>query len=65
MTWTTVKPTQPGWYWYRRGKAQNEVLMHVQGVGEQMTALWPDGRWDAVFSVSLSGEWSGRLERPS
>ena len=64
MNWTTSKPTVPGWYWYRKGEEQNPVLVQVQGLGELMTALRPDGRWDAIFSMSLLGEWSGPIEAP-
>lgn len=36
--------------------------MRVQGIGEQTTAVWPEGRWESVFN--LAGEWSGPFERP-
>jgi hypothetical protein len=62
MIWRAQKPTQAGWYWYRKDQRQSQVLMQVKGSGAQTTAGWPDGRWDAVFS--MPGEWSGPLERP-
>ena len=26
MSWTTEKPTVPGWYWYRELKGEAEIL---------------------------------------
>ena len=63
MTWTIEKPTKPGWYWYRKNEEQSQVLMQMQGIGEQTTAVGPNGRWESVFN--MPGEWSGPLERMS
>lgn len=57
MTWTILKPTQPGWYWYRKNEEQSQVLMHVQGDWRADDRVWPEGRWESVFH--MPGEWSG------
>lgn len=38
--WTTKKPTQPGWYWYRCGEADMPHPIKVYVVGLSLYA-WP------------------------
>jgi hypothetical protein len=54
MTWTILKPTKPGWYWYRKNEEQSQVLMHVQGIGEPTTAygLKDDGNRSSICLVN-------------
>ena len=64
MTWTTSKPTVPGWYWWRRhGKVR---VVEIVEVGEEDEAdLEVQG--DALaFSLKLltHGDWAGPLEAP-
>jgi hypothetical protein len=59
MNWTTSKPKVPGRYWYRENQEVSEVLMRVQGMGEQTSAVSPDGRWESV--LNMDGEWSQLL----
>ena len=61
MTWSTDKPTKPGWYWYRTTKQQGKILVHVRGTGKHTTAIFPRGRWQSIFL--LPGEWAGPVER--
>ncbi len=60
MIWTTDKPTVPSRYWYRENQKASGVLMRVEGMGEQTSAVTPDGRWESVSN--MDGEWSARDE---
>lgn len=52
MTWTATKPTQSGWYWYRRNVWQMIVYLddtgYVYGFSQQ----------------TLHGEWAGPIPEP-
>lgn len=64
MTWTTVKPTKPGWYWWRRpyGKRVIETIVKVKPwrIGETGLVVY------ACKPVErCAGEWSSEpLEPP-
>ena len=61
VTWTTEKPTMPGWYWYWTGEQGKDPCMaRVFAFGGHMNAVWSDGRSEYV--ISMSGEWMGPLE---
>ncbi|TMQ31629.1 MAG: hypothetical protein E6K65_00575 [Nitrospirae bacterium] len=34
MTWTTEKPSKPGWYWYRESKGEPEILSLYKDDGQ-------------------------------
>lgn len=58
--WSTDKPTQPGWYWFR-GKAHESDAFIVL-VDEAGQFQWPDGGFQ---EVSLArGEWAGPIQEP-
>ncbi len=65
MNWTIDNPTVPGWYWYRKSEQEKKILLKlgVYAFSNQMKAICPSGRSASVSS--MSGEWSGPLERPS
>lgn len=64
VTWTTEKPTQTGWYWYRKDSIDAPMLYcgvawdHIvdfAGLNEPVAFMKDD---------LLEGEWSGPLEQP-
>ena len=61
MTWTTEKPTRPGWYWYRKGEKDVQLLMDVRKIEGQLTAHWSNGVSEVIDH--MCGEWSGPLAR--
>lgn len=78
MTWTTEKPTQPGWYGYRDEHTKDENTKKVRGlIFEVRESLRNDGRLllfthlnlygeteDCHHVDKLDGEWFGPLEIP-
>jgi hypothetical protein len=60
LRWTTQKPTQAGWYWYR-GQAHEEEPFIVQ-VDRAGQFQWPDGGFQEV--TLAKGEWAGPIEPP-
>jgi hypothetical protein len=54
MTWTSEKPQQPGWYWYRE-----ETWTAINSVSGGFF-VYPDGR----HVSEMNGEWAGPLEPP-
>jgi len=57
MTWTTDKPTKPGWYWLAKYTVTPMVVLFD---GE-----WARGPfWDARIEKIKDGEWAGPLEPP-
>lgn len=62
MTWTTEKPTEPGWYWYRA----REHKMWVAEVIKTHTGLrihfeWG---WQNLESVNRTSEFAGPIPMP-
>ena len=50
MTWTSEKPTQPGWYWWRLEQGKPEMIVEVR---------------DPRYLEDLrEAEWAGPLEKP-
>lgn len=68
MTWTTEKPTKPGWYWFRTQKGHNGHIVRVDGDMECERAqvdrrlAFPDTlRYitpEKISAVFASAEWS-------
>jgi hypothetical protein len=57
MTWTTEKPTVPGWYWYREIEGEPEIL-----------AIYKDNGQLLISGIGLQefpGEWAGPLKPPA
>jgi hypothetical protein len=46
VKWTTDKPTEAGWYWYRGPLSEDQpMVVHVFDVGRIFySGPWPDGR---------------------
>jgi hypothetical protein len=61
LIWTSDKPKEAGWYWWRGlGEDQDPLILFVDAVGYFQ---WPDG---ASQEVGLTkGEWAGPLTPPS
>ena len=66
MTWTSEKPTVPGWYWHRQHDAVNGVrfvrICEIERVGNTLFVL---GLQPGRFVLeNASGAWAGPLEPP-
>lgn len=60
MKWTKKSPTEPGWYWWRKGPGQNpsalKVAMRQHGLNEPDTLrVWYATRWERV--AHIFGQW--------
>jgi len=65
MTWTTEKPTMPGWYWCR-DKVSIWLVLVVNDGGE-LLARWVygyDGNGSRYIS-QMNCDWAGPLEPPT
>ncbi len=71
MTWTTEKPTTPGWYWWHID-AVPACIAHIYQIedGHWMAA---STEWEGLYephvypldSVSINARWYGPMERPT
>lgn len=66
MKWTTTKPTEPGWYWARRGHRshitdfviEDGELVHVANVDTESEIRIPVGHYNNEI------EWAGPIPTP-
>jgi len=56
MSWTTQKPTVPGWYWYRELEGEPEILSIYKDDGQLVIS--------GIGLQEFPGEWTGPLEPP-
>ncbi len=56
MSWTTEKPTVPGWYWYRELEGEAEILSVYKDDGQLLIS--------GIGLQEFPGEWAGSLEPP-
>ena len=56
MIWTTTKPTQPGWYWWRLTKSPTEVVVCVNFCPQDAAQVFYDGKVEWLYEKN--GEWS-------
>ena len=65
VTWTTEKPTQTGWYWYRKDSIDAPMLLYC-GVAWDHIVDFAGLNEPVAFMKDhlLEGEWSGPLEQP-
>jgi hypothetical protein len=59
LTWTTEKPTAPGWYWWRfRG---HSTIIHLND-----SLLWqlPSETGFVQYLRELSGQFAGPIQKP-
>lgn len=60
LTWTTEKPTQPGWYWWRNNSHFDPDILKVDVLGDRFVI---DTDLDVLDTPP--GEWTGPLEPPT
>ncbi len=61
MTWTTQKPTQPGWYWWRIYDDEPWQVVQVCVKGDRIFHK----RIGSQFEIDTSkGAWSGPIKEP-
>ena len=63
LPWTIEKPTQTGWYWYRRVSADEAILFYCGAVWDHLVDF--AGLTEPVAFMKdhlLEGEWAGPLE---
>ena len=63
--WTTEKPTQTGWYWYRKDATALSILFYCGPVWDHIVDF--AGLNEPVAFTKdhlLEGEWAGPLEPP-
>ena len=68
MTWTTDKPKQVGWFWYRKDYDSHVHLVKISNAGDVLYIRSLDDSAHANLTVRLddcSGEWAGPLELPA
>lgn len=70
MTWTTEKPTTPGWYWYRN-PFEKERVVRVYGdqtpTETRRVDMWVQLHDETdcnVDDMGENGEWAGPLDPP-
>ena len=63
MTWTTARPTQAGWYWFRECCPEDErpVRVQINAQGTFVQPSWGD-YWMEIDEFSEDGEWQGPIE---
>lgn len=65
MTWSTDKPTKPGFYWYRTHDCETEIMKVTGNRNDRLWAQSTDDGFDGALPVKhLHGEWFGPLEIP-
>ena len=67
LTWTSSKPSLPGWYWYREKHTERPLILDVQLLSSGKLAILAQlnrlGE-DYIYVEDLNGEWAGPLEPP-
>lgn len=61
MQWTTEKPTEPGWYWWRLDERKSPIVFLRCGDNFHTVIDLYDG-WDGTSPDG--GEWSGPIPEP-
>lgn len=59
LTWTTEKPTKPGWYWWRNNSCFDPDILKVDVLGDKFVI-----HRDEDILETPHGEWAGPLEPP-
>lgn len=63
LCWTTTKPTQPGWYWYRDKSADGIVFIHTTRHGGLRVAFMNGNRF-YLDQITAICEWSSEPVTP-
>lgn len=73
MTWTTEKPTQPGWYWYKKGRHRPFIVEIFKGEifgyhgtdGKELIVDQNEFVRDLDSRVrKMNGQWAGPIFPP-
>jgi hypothetical protein len=68
MTWTTNKPTVPGWYWWRFSKDRKATVLNISQSHIQKSEVFTMETHNigtvALFIDELPGEWSSQAIAP-
>ena len=65
LSWTTQKPTQTGWYWYRKDATGLSILFYCGTVWDHVVDF--AGLNEPVAFMKdhlLEGEWADPLQQP-
>lgn len=67
MTYTTNKPTQPGWYWMKDGSAEVCVQVEIGTCdGYYFECVWQIGSKKPVPLSTMKGMlWAGPIPEPT
>jgi len=63
VTWTTVKPTEAGWYYWRRDSASAPYLFEICLTPVAASPLSAMRFKPGVLATLQGGEWSSRLPK--
>lgn len=63
-TWSTEKPTRPGWYWWRQPYCQDVIVEITLGGAKNGKRLYVVTDGDTGELASFSGEWAGPIPEP-
>jgi hypothetical protein len=63
MTWTTSKPTVPGWYWWRLSSSGEPGVLKISQEHIDNKNVYTFGTRILLHS-EMPGEWAGPLEVP-
>jgi hypothetical protein len=56
LTWTSTKPSEPGWYWWRYGvgdvwpRILEVTREEAGGLGAEIDLFWPNGEFAGPLS---------------
>ena len=65
MNWTTRKPTQSGWYWWRNRSNDEPTLVEVTIDGDGFLKTGPPANIiEGGTLADASGEWGRRVLMP-
>lgn len=65
MKWTTEKPTQEGWYWFRSQRHIEQVCRVNFYAREKIwKAYFTDGAPGTIIGELTEGEWCGPIKPP-
>lgn len=64
LTWTTEKPTQAGWYWFRNVKRQDYKEPQIVYLRDYAGEIAIGNSTLKGFTLFEEGEWAGPLLEP-
>lgn len=69
LRWSKEPPTMPGWYWWKEGRNEESMIVHVFIVahisGEKFLCAQFAGEGDIVHRIDkIDGEWAGPISEP-